>query len=94
MGDQLMIRYVWQWKDGRKIYKSLPFVAQEAIELPYAEVIYVNILQRIAQDNGNTAYKVKLYYHDGTVYEGWTSDHHMPISLINDEELFDGRFNQ
>jgi hypothetical protein len=89
-----VIRYIWEWKDGRKIYKNNHFVAGEAIELPYAEVIYVNILEKINQDYGNTLFKVKLYYPDGSVYEGWTSDYLMPISLTNTEELFDGRYNQ
>jgi len=87
------VRYVWDIADGRKIYSSIPFNKDNAIELPMSkDKIFVNILS-VAKGDCNTYYNVKLFYSDGRTFEGWQWDGNMPINLFNIQELFDGRFN-
>jgi len=87
-------RYIWNIEDGKKIYSSIPFEKENAIELPLDEKnsIFVDILE-VSKGKYDTYYKVKLFYADGQIFEGWTWDALMAIDIINKEELFDGRFN-
>ena len=91
-----MVRYIWdtRFSNGKFIYSCSNFNKETRICVPYSkEKIFVNILEK----NDNKwchHFKVKLFYSDGTVLEGWTSDLDLPIQLTNKEELFDGRFNQ
>lgn len=90
-----MIRYIWIPKDGKYIYRTSEFKREDKIEVPHSpdSPIFVNILERRAY-GGNTAYKVKLFYSNGEVLEGWITDMLFPVKVTNQEELFDGRFNQ
>ena len=90
-----MIRYIWNG-EGRHIYKDESFNEKIPINIGIRrghEKIYVNILERKV-DDCFISYKVKLYYSNGEVLEGWTSNSNMFIEIENKDELFDGRFNQ
>ena len=56
--------------------------------------IFVNIFE-VDKENLGWA-KLKLYYSDGTIVEGWTWHMVMnrPVKILGFDELFDGRFNQ
>ena len=89
-----MIRYIWVQNDGKNIYPTSEFKTEDKIEVPRSDnPIFVNILRR-QRLLGNMAYQVKLFFSNGETLEGWTADFSFPITLINEEELFDGRFNQ
>jgi len=94
-----MIRYIWNG-EGKHIYKDASFNEKIPINVSTRnEKIYVNILERKV-DDCFTLYKVKLYFSNGEVLEGWTSDSIMFDSIMfieikdTKDELFDGRFNQ
>jgi hypothetical protein len=86
------IRYVWIQSDGKYLYNTLEFKDRVKVKSSPLNEIFVNILER-QKKSYHTIYKVRLFYADGTVMEGWTSDNLLPIRLSNVEEMFDGRFN-
>jgi len=88
-----MIRYIW--KEGKYLYPNSDFSGNK-IRIPYHQNhIFVNILERIKEERiGQDSVHVKLFYTDGTVLEGWYLDIADYVTLVNDHELYDGRFNQ
>lgn len=89
-----MIRYIWN-REGRYIYKDESLNKKIPINISARnEKIYVNILER-KEYNGIILYKVKLYFSNGEVLEGWTANYIVDIEIEDTkDELFDGRFNQ
>lgn len=93
-----MVRYIWNFKDGRYLWEDQTYALGARKELPLPkrnENVFVNIIHKIqVSKNGNTSYNVKLYYQDGQVIEGWYYGY-VPgaIRIFGENELFDGRFN-
>ena len=87
------MRYKWNQRDGKKLNgaRTSPY---NPIDVPMdkSNDIFVNILEQV-DDNWITWYKVRLYYANGSILEGWTTDVCFPIELSDTKELFDGRFN-
>jgi hypothetical protein len=86
-----MIRYILS-KDPLFLWASYEssFASEDHIDTPFSrDKIYVNILEK-----RDPAYKVKLYYSNGAVLEGWIPNITRYVGLEGAEELFDGRFNQ
>ncbi len=66
------------------------------VRLPPHEDVWVNILEVVGEDHEWV--KLRLFYHDGEVIDGWTWLFRGlypggPVVLHNAHELFDGRFN-
>ncbi len=78
--DKSVTRYIW-----------LDPEFKERVELPnsWNAEVFVNILE---QDDSKI--KVKLFYQDGQVFEGWYLKCLNNFKIYNYEQLFDGRFNQ
>jgi len=88
-----MIRYIWQQNNRTYLWKTSDYKKEDRFDvlLDRDNPIFVNIL--VVIHGFPTKIQVKLFYSDGTVLEGWNVLDNSPISLMNAEELFDGRFN-
>ena len=90
-----MIRYVWNGS-AKYLWSDHELTKEGRIEIPFSnQPIFVNILERkVRKTDADESWKVKLYYSDGKILEGWVWSGHSPLSITNKIELFDGRFNQ
>lgn len=92
-----MIRYSLRQEEVKYIYKTSAFAREDRTIIPFDSnnEIFVNILERKTDDEYFTwAARVKLFYANGNILEGWIMVNRPVFRLINEEELFDGRFNQ
>jgi len=87
-----MIRYFWNG-EAKHLYATEDFKKEDGIAIPPDPFnrIFVNIIKRVGSHDIRV--KVKLFYANGTVLEGWTALNNDPISFTAMDELFDGRFN-
>lgn len=84
------IRYVLD-EDVRYLYTE---DGQEYTEIPWSDSpIFCDILDSKNTDGGGMIYNVRAYQ-GNDVFVGWTPMFWDSISLWNQEELFDGRFNK
>lgn len=88
------IRYFWDQRDGKNLGRDANFESTFKVPFDPNKKIFVNILS-VRQDETRhcKAFRVRLYYANGSTVEGWCTDTLMPIHIMNEEELFDGRFN-
>lgn len=78
----------------RYLYPDPDYKLPKMTVLKSRHPIFVNILERNTDENsGDVAMRIKLFYADGNTMEGWTSQNLDPITITNQYELFDGRFN-
>ena len=81
-------------QNTKYIYSNPDYTGQKIfVPIDINHPILVNILER-RKTEYDVALKVKLFYADGEILEGWISQHLANISITNMDELFDGRFNQ
>ncbi len=86
-------RYVFDFTGINRLYNTRELRKDDFIKIPYSDGhVFVNILERIkgVQD----IVKIKLFYPNGTIIEGWYLDHMDTIDIYNRDLLYDGRFNQ
>jgi len=87
-----MIRYYWTG-EGKYLYKTDLMSKEDRFEVLYSrERIFVNILEV-----KEYATRIKLFYSNGEVVEGWIITRHFRndyIRIQDEDDLFDGRFNQ
>jgi len=83
-----MNRYVWNG-EAKYLFPTRNFKDEEKIFVPKSEYnnpIFVNILE-IHEDEGIVFARLKLFYSNGTVLEGWTSLNNDPLDITNPDTL-------
>lgn len=75
-------RHVWADKEGKS---KIPIFARNG------DVIFVDLLEKMAAEGICETIKCRLYWSDGNIQEAFVIGFH--ITIHNKDEMFDGRFN-